>query len=249
MKVYHLIYEPSYKSAVFHHWTECNLDCKGCFCRVEKLDFGLFPDALERLKDKAPETAPTDFLESPEEALKLLEGCELERAVFIGTEPALDPDLPALAKALHQKYGSYNVLLTNGVRLCDLSAIDEIIFSLKAVTNAIYQDYTGRSNEKTLDNFKKVHASGKKLQAECLLIPGLIEADEVEKIAKFIATVDKDITLRIDGYFPIPGCPWRGATPKEVTEASQRAGKHLAKVNYLSADLPRQGEKPLRLFG
>ncbi|AHB13023.1 radical SAM protein [Dehalococcoides mccartyi] len=249
MKVYHLIYEPSYRSAVFHHWTECNLGCKGCFCKAEKLDFGLFPDALERLKNRPPETAPERFIESTEEALGILSGYPVERAVFIGTEPTLDPELPALAKALHRKYGSYNILLTNGVKQCALSDMDEIIFSLKAVTNDIYKAYTGRSNEKTLENFKKVHASGKKLQAECLLIPGLIEADEVEKIAVFIAKADKDITLRIDGYFPIPGCPWRGASTEEVAEAAKRALKHLSKVNYLTADLPRQGEPPVRLFG
>lgn len=249
MKVYHVVYEPTPKSAVFHHWTECNLNCQGCFCQTEKLDFGLFDDALERLADKPPETAPLNFLESVDEVLETLSGYELKRAVFIGTEPTLDPDLPALARALHHKYGSYNILLTNGVRLCDLSDIDELIFSLKAVSDDIYLNYTGRSNVKTLDNFKTVHASGKKLQAECLLIPGLIEADEIEKIAKFVAAIDEDITLRIDGYFPIPGKPWRGTTPQEVAEAAKRAVKHLSKVNYLSADLPRQGEKPLRLFG
>ena len=177
-----------------------------------------------------------------------LEGLLIERSVFIGTEPSLDKDMPVLAKALREKYGSYNVLLTNGVKLADMDYIDEIIFSIKAVTDSLYKSYTDKTNKNVLENFKKVYNLGKKLQAECLLIPEYIDAEEIEKVAEFIAGVDKDITLRIDGYFPVANCPWRAATNEEIAAAARRAKKHLSKVNYLISGMKPIGEKPVRIF-
>ena len=105
MKAYHIVYEPTYKSAVIHIWTECNLHCQGCYCKYETLDFGLFDNWAERVANKAPANPPTRFL-SLEKVMGLLDGLDIDRAVFIGTEPSLDPELPALAKALHERFAS-----------------------------------------------------------------------------------------------------------------------------------------------
>ena len=247
MKAYHIVYEPTYKSAVIHIWTECNLHCQGCYCKYETLDFGLLDNWAERVANKAPVNPPTRFL-SLEKVMGLLDGLDIDRAVFIGTEPSLDPELPALAKALHERFASYNIMLTNGARLTDMEHIDEVIFSLKAVSDDIYRDYTGCSNRKTLENFVTVYNSGKKLQVECLLIPGCIDANEVENLARFVAGVDRDIPLRIDGYFPLNGCPWPAATASDVERAVESARKHLSKVNYLTGEMKRIGDKPVRVW-
>lgn len=247
MKVYHIVYEPALKSVTIHIWTECNLRCRGCYCKYEKLDFGLIDDAVSRVATKAPESPPTQFL-SLDEVIELLKGLDFTRVVFIGTEPSLDPELPALTKALHEKFHSYNIILTNGVKLANMEHIDEVVFSLKAYSEGIHRDYTGKSNKKTLRNFVTVYRSGKKLQAETLLIPSYIDAKEVERTAKFVASVNKDIALRIDGYFPVNGCPWRTATAEDVAEAAKLARKHLNKVSYLTSDMERIGDKPVRTF-
>ncbi|MCL2475378.1 MAG: radical SAM protein [Chloroflexi bacterium] len=249
MNIYHLVYEPSFKSLTFHHWAKCNLACLGCFCQVEKLDFSLFDDAIKRVQTKGPETTPEKFIQSLRELDELICGLLIERAVYIGVEPSLDPDFVQISAYMKQKYNTYNVLITNGIKLTDMQHVDEVVFSLKAVSDDLYKYYTGHSNKQALKNFKIIYAMGKKLQAETLFIPGLIESDEIEKIAKFIADIDKNITLRIDGYFAINGQPWRSATTAEVAYAADIAKKYLNKVNYLTNDSSLIGEKPLRLFG
>jgi pyruvate formate lyase activating enzyme len=76
----------------------------------------------------------------------------------------------------------------------------------------------------------------------------LIDAEEVERVAKFIAGIDRSITLRIDAYFPVGNNPWRAATAAEVEEAAKLARKHLDKISCLTLDMKRTGEKPVRLF-
>ena len=245
--VYHVVYEPTYKSIIFHHWTECNLKCRGCYCQREKLDFSLLPDWQMRLATNPPESPPERLL-SLAETLDLTKGLAIERSIFIGIEPSLDPELPALTRALKERNSSYNILFTNAVMLPDLADIDELIISLKAVTPKIYRDYTAGDNRKTLENFRRVHEMGKRLQAEITFIPGAIEAPEIEKVAEFIASIDRKIPLRINGFIRLNGVEYRAPSGEEVEAAALLAKKHLATVNYLSGEMPRVGEPPSRLF-
>jgi len=247
MKVYHIAYEPSYKSLDIHFWTKCNLSCRGCYCQYEKYDFSLIDDPVGRIATKPLEAPPTRFL-SFEEVMEHIKGLEIKYAIFFGTEAALDPELPMLARALHQQFHSYNILLTNGLKLTDMEHIDEVIFSIKAYSDEIHRDYTGRSNKKILANFAKIYQSVKKTQAEVVIIPDYIDAQEVERVAKFIAGVDKDITLRVDAYFPVPGCPWRAATKEEVEEAAELARRHLNNVTCLTLEMERIGDKAVKVF-
>jgi pyruvate formate lyase activating enzyme len=247
MRVYHVVYEPTSHSVDIHFWTKCTLACRACYTRYETLDFGLFDDPIAHIACQPPGKPPTKFL-SIDEVMALLQGREVKSAIFLGTEAALDPDMPALAKALHERFHSYNILLTNGLKLADMSDIDEVIFSIKAVTPSIHREYTGKDNKEILKNFESLARSGKKMQAETVFIPGLVEADEVERVARFIAAIDRRITLRVDAYFPTPGNPWRAATSAEVEQAAALARKHLDRVSVLTLDMKRTGDKPIRLF-
>jgi pyruvate formate lyase activating enzyme len=247
MKVYHVVYEPSFKSADIHFWTKCTLACRSCYTRYETLDFGLFDDPIASIECKPAQKPPANFL-NLNEVLDLLKGREVDRVIFMGTEAALDPEMPKLAKALHDEFHSYNVMLTNGLKLADMSDIDEVIFSIKAVSPDMHRAYTGKDNAAILDNLRKLAGSGKTMQAETVLIPGLIEATEIEQIAKFISGIDRNITLRIDAYFPAGDNPWRAATAAEVEAAAVLARKHLNRISCLTLDMKRTGDKPLRLF-
>lgn len=247
MKVYHIAYEPSFKSVNIHFWTKCNLSCHACYTNYEKLDFGLFDDPIPMIATNLPQTPPSRFL-SLSEVMALLRKLDISCAIFMGTEPALDPRLPALAKALHDEFHCYNIVLTNGLRLASLEHIDEVIFSIKAYLDELHRDYTGRSNKKILENFVAVYNSGRRLQAETVLIPDFVDAAEVERVAMFVASVDKDIPLRIDAYFPVGDNPWRAATAGEVEEAACLARQHLNRVGCLTLELKRIGDKSVRIF-
>jgi pyruvate formate lyase activating enzyme len=247
MKVYHIIYEPSFSSVDIHLWTKCNLGCHACYINYENLDFGLFEDPIARVAAKSRESPPADFL-SLEEVMSLLKSMDIKRVIFMGTEPALDPELLLLAEELHREFNCYNIILTNGLKLIDLEHIDEVVFSIKAYSERLHRDYTGKSNKRILSNFTTIYESGKKLQAETVLIPDYIGASEVERIAMFIASIDEDIPFRIDAYFPVGDNPWRAATTGEVELAASLARRHLSKVSCLTLDMKRTGGKPVRIF-
>ena len=247
MKIYHITYEPTYKSVDIHFWTKCNLNCRSCYTNYEKLDFGLLDDPIAMIATKSREEAPHSFL-SLEGVIKLLKDIDIEHAIFMGTEPVLDPELPLLAEKMHRMFNCYIAVLTNGVRRSNLEHIDEVILSLKAFSDDLHRDYTGRSNRGILNNLLSIYASGKKLQVETVLIPDYIDAGEIERIASFIAGVDKAIPLRIDAYFPVGENPWRAATTSEVEVAAGLARKHLSNVSCLTLDMKRIGDKSVRLF-
>ena len=220
MKIYHIAYEPTYKSIDFHIYKPCNLSCRGCYVNFETSDFGLMDDPVEEMKTKERATVPSKFL-SYDEVIDRIKDLEIKYAVFMGTEAVLDPELPRLCKYLKEEKGAYVLILTNAMALAsDMTHMDEFIVSIKAINPEIHNYYTGRNNDQIKENFKKIHALGKKMQAECVLIPGLVGKDEVANIAKFVGSVDENIMLRIDAYFPVPGCPWEPASNEEVEEAA-----------------------------
>lgn len=247
MNVYHLAYDQTAASVDIHFWTKCSFSCRSCYVPYNYLDFGICDDPLSGLNGPAAEMPDRPFL-SLDEVLKLLSPYKIKSSVFVGTEPSLDVEMPNLAQKLHALHNTYNILLTNGYFLPDISDIDEMILSIKAYTPEIHQFYTGRDNNNVLDNFKTVYQRGKKLQAETVLIPGLIEEDEIVKIASFVSSIDTNIPLRIDAYFPVGDNPWPAAEAAQVQNAAKMARNYLKTVNCLTIDMKRIGEKPVRLY-
>lgn len=246
MNIFHITYEPTYRTLDLHFW-KCNLNCRGCYKNYEIYDLGLIDNAIEKMATKSLAQEPERFL-SYDEVIRLTEELEIKYAIFMGTEAAIDPELPRLARALHNRHDSYNILLTNGLKLTDMTDIDEIIFSLKAFSDDIHREYTGKSNKKILINFKKIYDTGKKLQAETVLIPKYIDSKEVGELAGFVGGIDKDLTFRVIGYFPVPGCPWRAATGEDVEKAAELARKHLNNVTCMTSEMKGDNWKPKRIY-
>jgi len=244
--IFHITYEPTYKTLDLHFW-KCNLNCRGCYKNYEIYDLGLVDNAIEKMATKALAKEPQHFL-SYDEVIRLTEGLEINYAIFMGAEAAIDPELPRLAEALHKRNKSYNILLTNGLKLTNMANIDEVIFSLKAFSDDVHRQYTGKSNERILKNFRKIYDAGKKIQAETVLIPEYIDKREVEALAKFVGDIDNNLTFRVIGYFPVPGCPWRAATRKDVEESAEAARKYLKNVTCMTSEMKGDNWKPKRIF-
>jgi len=232
---YHITYAPKVETVHLHFWG-CNLRCRACLLKREIYDCHL-TETKDRIfkRQNTFSQIPQSFL-ALKEVMQILEKLDVRQVVFMGAEPALDPQLPQLAEALHREFTSYNVLLTNGFNRIDLRHIDEVVFSLKAHTNTLYQHFTGKSNKKALENFIKLYQTGIKLRAESVFVPEYIDCSETEKIAKFIAGVDKSIPYRIDAYIPIGDNPWRRPTPQEMEKAVSIARKYLLNVSFLTGN-------------
>lgn len=235
MNVYHITYAPSPGIFFLHFWG-CNMECRACLCKKEIYDCHL-EETKRAIFEESKEVpqAPSRFLDL-NEVLEILKGRDISQVIFMGAEPTIDAELPKLAKALHRKFHSYNILLTNGLKLISTKHIDEVVLSIKAYKESLHQDYTGVSNKSILENFSTLYQEGKKLRAESLFIPNYIDSPEIGRIAQFIAGIDRNIAYRIDAYLPVGNNPWRRPTPIEVEQAAQVARRHLLNVSCLRGD-------------
>ena len=233
MNIYHITYAPRVKTIHLYFWG-CNLSCRACLLLKEIYDRHLekTKDSIFNKESKSAET-PQRFL-GLEEVMRILERLEVRTIYFMGGEAAIDRQLPQLAEALHQEFRSYNILLTNGFKLIDLEPIDEVVFSIKAVTDGLHRHFTGKSNKKALNNFVRLNQSDIRLRAESIFIPEYIDYTEIENIARFIAEVNRAIPYKIDAYIPVGDNPWRRPTPEEVEEAVTVAKRHLLNVSHLT---------------
>jgi pyruvate-formate lyase-activating enzyme len=235
MNIYHITYSPEPKTVCLHFWG-CNLNCRGCLRQKEIYDCHLAEtkDAIFNETKKSSQV-PERFLDLGE-VMQILGKLEVSRVIFMGAEPTIDCQLPQLAEALYREFGSHNVLLTNGFRLPFLKAIDEVVFSIKAVTDSLHRHYTGKSNREALANFVSLYKSGGKLRAESIFIPEYIDCGEIENITRFLGEVDKSLPYRIDAYVPASDNQWRRPTIEEMEAAVMVARRHLTEVSCLTGN-------------
>ena len=210
--VYNIAFSETTKQAYLHFWG-CNIGCRGCLCK------------------RGLASPPTEFLEF-EEVIDTIDQLGARWVLFEGQEASIDPQMPFLAEALHRRLGTTNVLLTNAFQMPDLKHIDKISVGLKAFDEELHMDYTGKSNKTVLENFERIYRSGVPMMAETVLIPGYIDKEEIEKIARFIAGIDKNIRYQIDAYFKAGDNPWRRPSAGEVEAAAAVANRYLSHVYF-----------------
>jgi pyruvate formate lyase activating enzyme len=233
--IYHITYTPELKEASLYFWG-CNFECKGCLCQKIPDDPSLKENIVAHLEDpKGIAKAPERFLEF-EEVMQILGRLEVKKVMMMGQEAILDPQYSKLTKAFHDKFGSYNMVCTNLYDMPPLEDTDKVEVGIKAVTDSLNLDYTGKSNERVKENFLKLYQSGVSLVVESVLIPDYIDAKEIEHIAEFIASVDKNIFFVILSYFKAGNNPWRRPTKSETDEAGNLAKKHLKNVYCVYGD-------------
>jgi pyruvate-formate lyase-activating enzyme len=121
----------------------------------------------------------------------------------------------------------------------DLKNVDKVAFGLKCFDERLHVDYTGESNRQILSNFKRIYDSGVPMLAETVVIPDYIDVEEIEKLARFIASINPDMLYHLDAYSKVADNPWRRATVQDVERAAKAAGKYLSNVHFLQ-DEPRK---------
>jgi pyruvate formate lyase activating enzyme len=105
-------------------------------------------------------------------------------------------------------------------------------FDLKAFDENLHRAWTGVSNQRTLENFQRAarriaeRPDPPLIVASTLLVPGYVDADEVGRIARFIAAIDPTIPYALLGFYPhffIPDLPRTSVRHAEEAEAAARA--------------------------
>jgi pyruvate formate lyase activating enzyme len=119
-------------------------------------------------------------------------------------------------------YAGLPALETGGCIKFDLKAYDEILHTV----------LTGESNRRTLENFARAaRRIGERPEpplviASTLLVPGYVDATEVERIARFIAGIDPRIPYALLGFAPhfhMVDLPRTSVRHAEEAEAAARS--------------------------
>ena len=92
---------------------------------------------------------------------------------------------------------------------------------------------TGLSQDKkeiASSNVAAAHKVGINLKINVVYVPGLVDLDQVEDVAAWLASVDKDIPFHIMGYIPVPGQPYPQPTVEQMMMAETLSRRHLRNV-------------------
>ncbi|HDS45070.1 MAG TPA: radical SAM protein [Methanomicrobia archaeon] len=176
----------------------CNFRCRGCF-RPARDEGGTQLTAEEALARM--ERACLDYY-----------GTLPREAMITGGEPTLDKAyLVQLVRGLKTRGFARIVLMTNGYALGEderyvpeltEAGLTEAHVDVKAFSEELHQWYTGKSSKPVLQAIQRLNASGITLIVQTVLIPGIVDLDEIEQIARFLATVNKHIPYRINPFAP-----------------------------------------------
>ena len=104
--------------------------------------------------------------------------------------------------------GSMNEALLKQMLVLSLGSGGIVKFDLKAWDEGIHIALTGVTNRQTLKNFKNASQYCEKrrtpplLAASTLLVPGYVDREEVSSIARFIASLDPEISYSLLAFAP-----------------------------------------------
>jgi pyruvate formate lyase activating enzyme len=105
-------------------------------------------------------------------------------------------------------------------------------FDLKAFDESLHVALTGASNHRTLENFARAARRARErpepplVVASTLLVPGYVDAEEVGRIAEFIAGVDPDTPYALLAFAPqfyMSDLPRTSARHAAAAESAARA--------------------------
>mgnify|MGYP001248359893 CR=1 FL=1 len=205
--------------------TGCNFRCKGCFRPAR--DGGGTPLTTE------------ETLSRMEQACRSYYGRVPTEAMITGGEPTLDREyLVGLVSGLRANGFDKIVLMTNGyalgadedyVRELEEAGLTEAHVDLKAFSEDIHRWYTGKSSTPVLRALEMVNASGIELLVQTVYMPGIVDDAEIEKIAQFLASLNKSIRYRINPFVSVFAFETvtRRPTLEEMEHAYDIASRYL----------------------
>ena len=175
---------------------------------------------------------------------------DVEEIMLAGGEPTIYKNaIVDLVKSCNTK----TILSTNGylvdakfIQEMEQSGLDEVHIDLKAYSQNLHAWYTGQSNKNVLKAIELLNSSNLDFEVITVFIPGLIDKEEIEKIADFLSRINDNMNYRIIRYVPV-GDVSRRPTKGEIKEAVTIAEKYLKSVTS-SLDERRHPVKRFRVF-
>lgn len=128
------------------------------------------------------------------------------------------------------------VLVTNGYLNQEpweklLPHIAAMNIDLKSIREEFYKAQCGGNVQNVTTNIQLAHKAGVHIELTCLLIPGLNDnPEEINALAAYIASIDKDIPLHISAYHPAFRMHLPATTAAQVRAACDIASVSLSHV-------------------
>ena len=206
----------------------CNFKCKGCFSIArDTVGEPMTVDALINWVEKSNHAYNGNTL--------------LEEAVITGGEPTLDRDfLMDLVLNLKMRIEVKHITLsTNGylldrkyvMELKDIG-LDVVKLDIKAYNESTHQWYTGMSNRPVLKAARYLWESKLDFRVETVSMPEIVDVEEIERIASFLAQIDPGIKYKVIKFAPGEAREkvTRRPSDDEIQLAVNSASKYLRNV-------------------
>ncbi len=209
---------------VFIYLAGCNFKCRGCSILYRgKIGRPLSADYVVDI-----------FTLVCEYAYK-----ELSDVTVTGGEPTLDSnyliELVSRLKDLKVRVGLYTngyLLERNLIQELESVQLDLLKLDVKALDPEIHYRYTGRDSSSVLKAVELLNNSNLNFYIVTVLIPNFVDVYEIEKIAKFLSSINDGIKYLIKPFSPnvARSKVSRAPTPKEMSSALSVAQKYLKNV-------------------
>ncbi len=134
--------------------------------------------------------------------------------------------------------GLKNVFVSNGFESKEViedakGLLDAFNIDLKSFNKDYYKKSLKGNLDGVLDTIKRVASSGFWLEITTLIVPEVNDSDkELEQIAKFISSIDRDIPWHISAFHPDYKEIDKEATPVERLKKAYKIGKDVG-LNYV----------------
>ncbi len=176
---------------------------------------------------------------TPEEIVKEAIKTKCKSIAYTYTEPSIFIEFAVDTAKIAKKKKLKNILVTNGFMTKECidyfsPYIDAMNIDLKSFNNGFYAKYCGARLEPVLDAIKYAYKKRIHIEITTLIIPGLNDSEkELEEIAKFIESVDKNIPWHISRFFPMYKMKDREATPLDTLGKAEKIGKKYLNNVYI----------------
>jgi len=238
-KLYLLVYgkiaamhiDPIEKKPLYHFLPNTKTFSIGTIGCNFKCDFCQNFDISQKSKIFGKDYTPEQIVN---EAIKT--GCK--SIAYTYNEPIIFSEFAHDTVEIAKQKGLKNIMVTNGYWsiesfnfLKDL--IDAVNIDLKG-NNKYYQKFCKAKLSPVLETIKRCHEHGIHIELTTLLIPDENDSDkDIEDIAKFIASINKDIPWHISRFFPMYKMINKPMTQKESLEKAYKIGKKYLNYVYL----------------
>ena len=174
----------------------------------------------------------------PETIVQFVRSKNIPSLAYTYNEPVVFFEYAYDTMKLANKYGIKNVFVSSGYETKEALEtlapyLDAMNIDLKAFTDRFYRDISCARLKPVLKTIEHAYKLGIWIEITTLIIPEENDnKDELKELAKFIASIDKDIPWHISRFFPAYKMLDKPPTPIQTLKMAYEIGKE-AGLNYV----------------